>query len=263
MPRTRKNIVSANTDLITCPLTWRERNFPKAIYGEIYRYVGHRCIIHGALGADPIHLVCDAASTDGGPVRRKRSTERESSQAESPGERLRFDSSSSPAYLPVRDIAGYCVILLRCTADNTVERSRVKQPDQETIAKRTRVPLCVCCRQTCPRLWTNNEQRGRGLDRVDGWATLHSIRQEHGPANRKSCCFITPPHVRVRWDFETNLSRSDAGPASCVAGPPIEQPRPRSVLSPLPLLSCFLLLFSLFSSSRSQRNIVGYSTDAL
>ena len=98
MLRTRKNIVSANTDLITCPFTWRERNFPKAIYGEIYRYVGHRCIIHGALGADPIHSACDSA------VHRPYDQFAESVRprekvlkAESPGERQRFDSSSTPA----------------------------------------------------------------------------------------------------------------------------------------------------------------------
>lgn len=60
------------------------KKLSKAIYGEIYRYVGHRCIIHGALGADPIHSACDSASTGGGPVRRKRSTERESSQPSHP-----------------------------------------------------------------------------------------------------------------------------------------------------------------------------------
>lgn len=41
------------------------KKLSKAIYGEIYRYVGHRCIIHSALGADPIHSVCDFASTGG------------------------------------------------------------------------------------------------------------------------------------------------------------------------------------------------------
>lgn len=39
------------------------KKLSKAIYGEIYRYVGHRCIIHSALGADPIHSACDFAST--------------------------------------------------------------------------------------------------------------------------------------------------------------------------------------------------------